>query len=167
MPLAVRIVAVAAVCLGCATRPAAAQAPPVYHAADSIALERIWCFDGCGGYRVSVARTGEVHFISRSRGDSGRIVRAHIDPLRFQGLTDDALFAAFLSLPDTIGRNSTFCFRHFTDSPTAIVSLFLPTRSKRVVDDHGCVWTPGTLRDLEDAIDNVAGTKQWAHPAPS
>jgi hypothetical protein len=76
----VRFVAMAAVCLGCATRPAAAQTPAVYHAADSIALERITCFDGCAVYRVSVTRTGEVHFVARSPGDSGRIVGPRVDP---------------------------------------------------------------------------------------
>ena len=90
----------------------------------------------------------------------------HVDAARFQGLAGDAMFAAFFSLPDAIERDSTFCSIHFTDSPTATVSVFLPTRSKRVVDDHGCVWTPAALRDLENAIDEVAGSKQWAYTAP-
>jgi len=177
MALTVRLVAMAAVCLGCATRPAAAQTPtPViqyreprpaeYRAADSIALERTSCFEGCEKYRVSVTRTGEVHFVSWRPGDSGRTVGAHVDPGRFQGLTSEAMFAAFFSLPDVIVLDSTFCSTHFSDSPRATVSVFLPTRAKRVVDDQGCVWTPARLRDLENAIDEVAGSKQWLHPAP-
>jgi hypothetical protein len=179
IPANARFVAMAvmmAVWLGCATRPAAAQTsaviryreprPAEYHAADSIALERISCFVKCEKYRVSVTRTGDVRFLSQSPGVSGRIVGAHVDAARFQGLAGDAMFAAFFSLPDAIQRDSTFCSIHFTDSPTATVSVFLPTRSKRVVDDHGCVWTPAALRDLENAIDEVAGSKQWAYTAP-
>ena len=152
-------------------RAAAAQTPAAdtvrepgrteYQAADSIVLERGPCFGTCPVYRVSISRSGDVHFVLLSRPDSGRIRQRHIDPQRFSDFMGAAATGRFFSLPDVIARDPKYCPTALTDLPSATLSIFLPKRQKTISDYYGCVWAPQILRSLEETVDEMAGTRPW------
>jgi hypothetical protein len=129
--------------------------------ADSIVLERTRCYGFCPAYRLVLARTGEVRFRSVWPEDTppGEGTVAARD---FDGLVAEAARAGFWSLPDEI-QGSALCHAASTDSPSAIVAIYLPGRSKRVSDYHGCrdEAALAALRAFEDRIDSVAGSRRW------
>lgn len=129
--------------------------------ADSIVLERGPCFGTCPVYRVSIARSGDVHFMWLHGADSGKTEQRHIDPDKFTMLVHIATFNNFVALPDTI--RGPYCPYPLTDLPSAKVSLFLPGREKTVYDYQGCTWAPFILRQIETDIDDEAGTRRWLH----
>ena len=47
-----------------------------------------------------------------------------------------------------------------TDNPSAITSITIDGKVKRINDDYGCPF-PKKLRELEDKIDEVANTDRW------
>jgi hypothetical protein len=71
-----------------------------------------------------------------------------------------ATTAAFAELPDRIMGDKTFCPRLRTDAPTVTVVLYLPGRTKRVVDYQGCEAAPPALRRFEAAIERAAAGKR-------
>lgn len=134
--------------------------PADYQAADSIVLERGPCFGTCPVYRVSIARSGDVHFVWLRGADSGKTERRRIDPSRFASLMSTATFAHLFALPDTVIKGP-FCPYTVSDAPSAKVSLFLPGRQKTIVDYLGCLWAPSILRQIETAMDEEANTRRW------
>jgi hypothetical protein len=139
----------------------ATQTPAAYRAADSIVLERGVCFGTCRAYRVSINRSGDVHFVLLSGPDSGSTRQRHIDPQKFSDIVvGSAFFGHFLDLPDTIG-GQYYCRYRLTDLPSVSISLFLPNRQKTVADYLGCTWAPQSLRLFEEQIDEVADTRRW------
>jgi hypothetical protein len=140
--------------------------PGEYFTADSVVLERGPCFGTCPVYRVTMTRTGGVHFVSLDTADTSQTISARVDPRRFTDLMGAFAFSDFFALPDTIERDRKYCPAQLTDQPTVTVSLFLPGRTKQVVDYYGCAWAPWALRNVERAIDEATGSAQWARPAP-
>jgi uncharacterized protein DUF6438 len=148
---------------------ASAQIPdprsePIY-TADSVVLERTPCFGTCPAYRLSVARSGMIHFESRNPGEDGRRAMDSIPSNEFQTILVRAHFLEFLSLPDRIADDKRFCPHAVTDNPTTIITIFIPGKAKRVEDYHGCDWAPAGLRDLETYVDQVTNAKRWIRPA--
>ncbi len=153
-----------------ATPPAGAPALPGSAAAvaDSIVLERTRCYGTCPAYRLSLAATGEVGFVSEYP-DEGRRETGRISPDAFRRLLRDAEAGGFFTLPDTIAKDGALCPQFRTDSPTATVTVFAPAGARQVVDYRGCdaPADPGdarritALRELEARIDSVAGSGRW------
>lgn len=139
--------------------------PPPERTADSIALERTDC-RGCGGYRLRIARSGDVSLTTLDSGAARRALTSRISTDDFANLLSYVMMAQFLSLPDSIDRNAQFCpseGRHF-DYVT--VSLFLPDRVKSVHDYLGCMWGPQALRVLQERIDSVGGARRLHASVP-
>ncbi len=136
---------------------------PLEHA-DSVVLERTHCYGTCPAYRLRVSRLGTVLFESRNRGEEGRRETDSIAPIKFQWILNEALLIDFLALPDRIASDSHFCPAQVTDLPTATITIYLPDKPKRVEDYYGCFWAPAGLRDLEAAIDSLAGSSRWVRP---
>lgn len=160
-----RLVVLAVLAAGCRPAPSAGPpAPSAQPAPDSIVLERGPCFGSCPTYRLALARSGAVHFVSSSRGDVGREERGSITPAQFQALASEAERIGFDQLPGNI-RESRFCERMATDHPTADVSIFRGGAVKTVRDYLGCFDGPPELRRFESAIDSVAGSSRWVRPS--
>jgi hypothetical protein len=53
------------------------------------------------------------------------------------------------------------CGRYATDSPSAISSVTVRGRTKRIVHDYGCGGAPGALVVLERRIDEALNSGQW------
>jgi hypothetical protein len=147
---------------GC--QPAHSAAPGAASAPDSIVLERGPCFGSCPTYRLTLARSGAVRFVSSSRGDVGREERGSVTPAQYQWLVSEAERIGFDRLPDNI-RESRYCERMATDHPSADVSIFRGATVKTVRDYLGCHDGPPELRALESAIDSVAGSSRWVRPS--
>lgn len=143
--------------------------------ADSIVLERTLCFGTCSAYRLSLTRGGLVAFESHNPGDTTRHAQGTVPPTSLSLLTASADSLGFDSLPDTIINSKTLCPSAATDLPTATITIFRPSSTKRVVDYRGCgVFTEDGasailrgLRVFEARIDTIAGSKQWVQPARS
>jgi len=142
--------------------PAVDEAAPP--AADSIVLERTRCFGLCPAYRLSIARSGAVHFASRNPGDSTRAVSTTPSPGAFAALMQQAEALRFWNLPDQIA-GSALCKQMATDHPGATTTIFDRGGFKRVDDYLGCFDAPQALRRFETAIDSAAGSARWVRPA--
>lgn len=151
-----------------AAPPPAGPALPGSAAADSIVLERTRCFGTCPAYRLSLAATGRVAFVSEYP-DEGRRETGRTSPDAFRRLLREAEAGGFFTLPDTIARDGALCPRFRTDSPTATVTVFAAAGAKQVVDYRGCdapadprdAGRVAALRALEARIDSVAGSGRW------
>ena len=153
--------------------PASGSAQPTAPQADSIVLERSLCFGTCPAYRLSLARTGRVHFESRNPGDSGRTASDSIAPEAISRLLWRAVDIGFFDLPELIERDRRLCPDSATDHPHATVTIFLVGTPKRVRDYLGCYLSSNhatadalpPLRAFEAAIDSTAGSARWRRPA--
>jgi len=141
----------------------AQRSDPIY-SADSVVLERTLCFGTCPAYRLSISRSGVIHFESRNPEDERR-AKDSILVRDFETILVQAHRVDFLSLPDRIADDKRFCPHDVTDNPTAIVTIFIPARPKRVEDYYGCFWAPAGLRDLETYIDEITRAKRWIRAA--
>jgi hypothetical protein len=157
-----------------AAPPPGGPALPASAAADSLVLERTRCYGTCPAYRLSLAATGEVRFVSEYP-DEGRRETGRASPDDFRRLLRDAEAGGFFTLPDTLANDGALCPQFRTDSPTATVTVFAAAGAKQVVDYRGCdaPAEPGAarriaaLRQLQARIDSVAGSGRWVRqPAP-
>lgn len=152
-----------------ATPPAGAPAVPgSAAAADSIVLERTRCYGTCPAYRLSLAATGEVGFVSEYP-DEGRRETGRASPDAFRRLLRETEAAGFFALPDTIAKDPVLCASPRTDSPTVTVAVFAAAGAKQVVHYWGCGAPDDpqatrrleALRELEARIDSTAGSGRW------
>ena len=141
-----------------------AQGSDPIFTADSVVLERTPCYGTCPAYRLSVSRSGIIHFESRNRFEDGRPAKDSMPVNNFETILVRAHLLEFLALPDRIADDKRFCPHDVTDNPTAIVTIFIPGRPKRIEDYHGCDWAPAGLRELETYLDEVTNAKRWIRP---
>jgi len=68
----------------------------------------------------------------------------------------------FLSLDDNYDHTKN-CPDHWTDFPSAVISLTIDGKTKSVEHYHGCrgLKVLDDLSELEDHVDRVAGSKRW------
>jgi len=159
--------------IAAATAPSrAGHVPQPGAAPDSIALERTLCFGTCPAYRLSLRRTGEIHFTSRNPGE--RLDTAdRAGPATLDSLQARAIQARFFSLPDSIDQGSPLCPDYATDHPSLTLTFFARS-TKRVYYYTGCylrsdhTMAPAleALARLAFAFDSATGARRWIHPAP-
>lgn len=133
-----------------------------------ITLERTTCLGPCPDYKVMIQGDGRVQFTTDTEPEN-----AHRDMSRWNGVlvtgTHEVRVApeAVAALVKQFEAAKFWRLKHeysriSVDDPTYIVSLHVGSRTKRVIDHSGIeVGMPQTIRDLEDAIDHVAGTERW------
>jgi Domain of unknown function (DUF6438) len=120
-----------------------------------IQLSRTACFGTCPIYSVTIRGDGSVHF----RGD--RYVHyqgehdAHIDPAAVKDLVRRFEKANFFAAGDKYVAG-------VTDNPTYTLTLTVAGKTKTVTDYVGeQVGMPLVITDLENAVDDAAGTERW------
>jgi hypothetical protein len=155
LPLLVLMVA-------CRTTGGGAESRGVPAAASSgllLRLERTLCFGSCPDYRVEVDTDGTVRYEGnlyvRTAGKaSGHLDRAEVAALR--GAIDQARFAETpVKCCDCLDS---------TDAPFVKITVVDGHPPKTIDDYHGCEATPKSIRELEDSIDRIIGTKKWIGP---
>jgi uncharacterized protein DUF6438 len=149
---------------GCARKQSASQPAPSASqsaAAPAVTLERTACFGGCPVYTLSVSPEGEVRFEGKAHvrwlgSATGRVSKARVDSLLFE--LDRA---GYFSFADRYTAAEPTCGRYATDSPSAITSVTLRGKTKRIAHDYGCGGAPGALVVLERRIDEVLDSGRW------
>lgn len=120
-----------------------------------IALQRTPCFGTCPGYRVEIAADGTVAFVGEEFVFARGAHRARVDPAAVRRLHDLARRADVFSLRESYAAP-------ITDNPTYVVTIEAGGRRKRIADYAGeRIGMPSVVRELEDAIDEAAGTRRW------
>ncbi len=146
---------------------------PAGNPADTlITLERGACFGSCPDYRVTVRGDGLVEFDTGDDHFKGTAAQvhldynghnvllpgrhtAHIDPAAAAGLIERFRAAHFFGLRKEYFYNAT-------DNPTQVLTVRIGAASKTVTDYIGTsAGMPQEVRDLEQAVDAVAGTARW------
>jgi hypothetical protein len=130
------------------TSDAAAQAIPEDFV---IKLERTACFGFCPVYRVSIDARGNVTYdgVSFVRVAGRQTDRIPISSVAALLATVDRI--RFFELDDKYRQL-------ITDLPTTFVTVTRDGHSKRIEDYFGA---PKSLHDLEQQIDDLAGTARW------
>lgn len=127
---------------------------------DSIVLERTQCLGDCPAYRLSLALSGAVHFLSLDPDDSGRTAMDVLKKGAFERLARQAEDLKFDLLPESM-IGTPYCSARATHEASAIVTIFRGASAKRVDDYQGCYPGPFELRRLELAIDSTAASERW------
>jgi len=120
-----------------------------------IQLDRTLCYGTCHDYVVSITGDGSVSFDGRHEVLVPGHHTAKISTETVDQLLDMFRAANFLSaLPQYRGN--------WTDNPTQTLTLRVNGQTKTVIDYVGTdVGLPLAIRNLENAIDDTAGTERW------
>jgi len=118
-----------------------------------VTLERTACFGSCSPYRVQIDGDGTVVF----NGTAGER-RSRISREALLDLLEVFRKANYFSLDRAYRLGAT-------DLPTYTTSIVIDGHSMSVCDYAGLqVGMPASVRDVEDAIDEAAGTRDWLRP---
>jgi hypothetical protein len=132
----------------------------------ALTLERIGTACSCPTYSVRISAGGEVTyrgttFVRVTGPVTGRIpamsVQALLSTIERIGFFEFADEYAFIRTAD---GHQTFV----THVPTTVVRVTQNGRTKRIEDHLGA---PESLRELEQQIDDIAGTRRWVRIDPS
>jgi hypothetical protein len=151
---------------GCAPRKPVL--PPAENASASsgdtasvISLERTACFGGCPVYRLAVSGTGAISYEGKAHVRRVGAATDQIQAERVEALLSELENAGYFSFADRYTPTEPTCGRYATDSPSAITTVRLNGRTKRIEHDYGCDAAPGALVILERRIDEVLNSAQW------
>jgi len=117
----------------------------------TITLERTACFGFCPAYRVSLREDGTVTYEGTQHVKVPGKQTWRIDPAAVRALAREMRDAGFFELQDQYRAM-------MTDHPTVYTSLSTGGRTKKVMN---YVAGPQKLKDLEERIDQVAGTQKY------
>jgi len=130
-------------------------------------LERMACYGKCPVYKLSVAADGTVVFDGQEFTATTGRAGGKLSSAKMRELIEAFRAADYFGFEDIYseGRN---CPVTATDSPTAITSLRINGRQKKIHHYLGCsegserlsIYPP-ELYELENRIDEIVGTKQW------
>ncbi len=116
-----------------------------------ITLKRTACYGFCPVYTLTIYGDGRIVYEGEACvGVTGRQT-AQISPDDVKALVDEFYRIDYFSLKDEYRAPET-------DLPTTITSITVDGRSKEVLD---YVAGPVELKELEDRIDEVAGSEKW------
>lgn len=120
-----------------------------------IELTRTVCFGTCPAYSVTILGDGRVHFkgerFVQITGDHDE----HIDPTGVKALVQKFEEAKFFAAGDKY-------VARVTDNPYYTLSVTVGGKTKTVTDYVGeQVGMPLVITDLENAVDEAAGTARW------
>ena len=129
-----------------------------------ITLLRTECFGSCPAYKVTILGDGTVSYEGRRFVAVEGHQTAQIDPEDVRQLVAQFYEIDYFSLQD-----SYEC--PVTDLPTAVTAISIAGDSKSVSDygpgyeDASCA-APQALVELEERIDEVAGSARWVEGTP-
>ncbi|HWN19258.1 MAG TPA: DUF6438 domain-containing protein [Gemmatimonadales bacterium] len=148
-------------CAAGAPRAPAQEASEATGPAPAISLERTACFGTCPVYTISVSASGKVAFQGRAHVRLLGVATGQIPAPRVDSLLVELEKAGYFSFASRYASSEPACGRYVTDLPTAITTVSLRGRIKRIEHDHGCGAAPDALAVLEKRIDEVLGSSEW------
>jgi hypothetical protein len=137
-----------------AAGPASAEVP-------AVRLERTPCFGTCPVYAVAISRAGTVRFTGKHHVARTGEATATIPAARVDSLLAELEAGGYFEFADAYVMSSPACGMYATDSPTVITSATRDGVTKMIRHDRGCSAAPPELSQLEQRIDEVAGTARW------
>jgi hypothetical protein len=152
--------------LACAPRneipPSTETAAPINdQSGPVITLERTACFGSCPVYRIAASAAGDVTYEGRANVRRLGTATGQIPAARVEALLSELDRAGYFSFATRYTAAEPTCGRYATDSPSAITSVRVGNRTKRIEHDYGCGAAPGALVVLERRIDEVLGSSEW------
>ncbi|SPE32868.1 exported hypothetical protein [Acidobacteriia bacterium SbA2] len=133
---------------------------PVERTGFSIQLSRSGCYGSCPSYSVIVHGDGKVDFDGKSFVAIPGDHEARIEPEAAARLLERFRTADFFGLKDEYRAG-------VTDNPTYCLQLAIGPRKKTIIDYVGSwVGMPESVSELEDAVDETAGTDRWVSGGP-
>lgn len=130
-------------------------------AAPAVTLERTACFGSCPVYTIAVTPAGEIRYEGREHVRKLGAATGKVSRARVEALVSEFERAGYFSFAERYTSSELACGRYVTDSPSAITSVTLGGRTKRVTHDYGCGGAPGALVVLERRIDEALNSGQW------
>lgn len=148
--------------------PARASAPsrgatfprPAEPSGFSMQLSRSGCYGTCPSYSVAIHGDGKVGFHGKHYVAIPGDYQARITPEAASQLLERFRAAGFFQLKDTYRAG-------VTDNPTYCLELVIGAKKKTIVDYVGTwVGMPESITELENAVDEAAGTDRWVTTGP-
>lgn len=126
----------------------------------SIQLSRSGCYGSCPNYSVVVHGDGKVEFHGKNFVAFSGDYHTRIAPEAASQLLERFRAADFFELKDMYSAS-------VTDNPTYRLELVIDAKKKTVVDYVGTwVGMPESVSELEEAVDETAGTDRWIRGSP-
>ena len=126
----------------------------------SIQLSRSGCFGTCPSYSVVIHGDGKIEFHGRDYVAIPGDHQAGIAPEAAARLLERFRAAEFFEFKDKYVAS-------VTDNPTYCLELAIGTKKKTITDYVGTwVGMPTLVSELEDAVDEAAGTDRWVSAGP-
>jgi hypothetical protein len=133
---------------------------PVEPTGFSVQLSRSGCYGTCPSYSVMVHGDGKIEFHGKSFVAVPGDHEARIDPDAAARLLERFRAADFFELKDKYRAG-------VTDNPTYCLVVIIGEKKKTIVDYVGTwVGMPESVTELEDAVDEAAGTDRWVSGGP-
>lgn len=131
-----------------------------------ITIERTECYGRCPVYKLSIKADGSVIFEGIKNTETQGKAEGKISEDKIKQILKEFENADYLNLKDKYDFNT--CPLAATDNSTVITSIRVDDKNKTVSHYLGCVENndqhtpfPPKLTELENKIDEIAGTKRW------
>jgi Domain of unknown function (DUF6438) len=126
----------------------------------SIRLSRSACFGSCPSYSVVIHGDGNIEFHGEHYVAMPGNHQARISPEAVARLLERFRAAQFFEFKDKYVAS-------VTDNPTYCLELAIGAKKKTITDYVGTwVGMPTIVSELEDAVDEAAGTDRWVSAGP-
>lgn len=145
-----------------------AKSAPIDKDDVAITLERTGCLGPCPDYKVTIQGDGRLQFTTNETPESGQGRVSRWNGVLVPGTHEDRISPEVVAA--LVRKFEAADFWHLkrvyrqmsVDDPTYLVSLRVGTRVKSIEDHSGTeVGMPKVVHDLEDAVDQAAGTDRW------
>lgn len=126
-----------------------------------VRLRRGACLGRCPVYELTIHDDGSVDYAGRSHVAVSGARHGRADPEQLAALR------ARLAQPETAAlageylRGKPICGLWASDQPVVRLDVVLGGRRWQVAHDWGCSGAPDALKNLEQAVDDAAGSSQW------
>ena len=130
--------------------PSSAAASPF-----RVRLQRTACFGACPVYSVTVHGDGRVVFVGERFVTAKGVRRATLSKTQVQRLVKGVQQARVFQLANRYDQMSV------TDLPSAILTIRVGSRTKRIYHYQGDRRAPKRLATLECLVDRTARTTRW------
>ncbi len=135
----------------------------------AVQMERTECFGKCPVYTITIGSDGKVTFEGKQFTNVTGKAEARLEREKIDELIAEVIKADFYSLNSSYFDESDGCPSTATDSPTVNLTITLGSYEKSVRHYHGCMEKrdgqyrtyPAGLTNLEERIDEIAGTNRW------
>ena len=128
-----------------------------------ITLERTPCFGMCSAYKITISADGRVIFEGRHDVKKIGTAKSMISQQALRALLAAFEKIGYFDLRDAYNEPEDGCKQWATDNPSAITSITIGGKSKRVEHYYGCygIEVLAKLKTLEQAIDDAVNSQRW------